>query len=47
MLYAAALGEQPGVAHAISLLAQEIYRDMALLGCGHFPELKSRIAAGP
>ena len=30
--YAAAVGGQPGVAHAIRLLRDEIDRDMALLG---------------
>jgi len=30
--YAAAIGGEPGVAHAIRLLADEIFRDMAMLG---------------
>lgn len=31
-LFAAAFAGQPGVAHAIQLLAREIDRDMAMLG---------------
>lgn len=42
-LYAAALGEQPGLMHAINLLQDEIYRNLALLGCGDLDDLASRI----
>jgi len=42
-LYAAALGEQAGVAHAIDLLAAEVDRSIALLGCEDFEELASRL----
>jgi L-lactate dehydrogenase (cytochrome) len=38
-LYAAALGGQAGVQHAITLLAQEVDRDMALLGVNRLDEL--------
>ncbi|MGZ8993824.1 MAG: alpha-hydroxy acid oxidase [Burkholderiaceae bacterium] len=38
-IYAAAIGGQAGVAHAIRLLAHEIQQDMALLGVNSLPEL--------
>ncbi len=43
-LYAAALGEQEGVAHAIDLMKQEVYRNLALLGCNDLSNLASRLA---
>ncbi len=42
-LYAAALGEEAGVAHAIHLLSAEVYRNIALLGCNNLDELASRL----
>lgn len=39
MAYAAAVGGQQGVAHAIELLREEIHRDMALLGVRNLAEL--------
>jgi L-lactate dehydrogenase (cytochrome) len=42
-LYAASLGEEPGVAHAINLLAGEVDRNVALLGCTSLEELGSRL----
>lgn len=39
MAYAAAVGGQAGVAHAITLLRDEIHRDMALLGVCSLDEL--------
>ncbi|ANN70289.1 alpha-hydroxy acid oxidase [Bordetella bronchialis] len=39
MAYAAAVGGQAGVAHAITLLRDEIHRDMALLGVGNLDQL--------
>jgi len=39
MLYAAAIAGQPGVAHGIRLLVDEIHRDMALLGVSSLREL--------
>lgn len=42
-LYAAALGREAGVAHAIKLLNQEIDRTVALLGCTGLNDLESRI----
>ena len=42
-LYAAALGEEAGVAHAINLLKEEVYRTIALLGCNNLDELASRL----
>jgi L-lactate dehydrogenase (cytochrome) len=38
-LCAAALGGEEGVAHAIRLLAEEVDRDMALLGINRLGEL--------
>lgn len=38
-IYAAAIGGQPGVAHAIGLLSHEIQQDMALLGVSSLREL--------
>ena len=37
--YAAAIGGEAGVAHAIDLLAQEVSRDMAMLGITRLDEL--------
>lgn len=49
-LYAAALGESDGVRHAINLLAEEIHRDMALMGLRTLgelgPEMVRRIPVG-
>lgn len=42
-LYAAALGRQAGVAHAIELLRAEVDRDMAMLGCTDLHGLSSRL----
>lgn len=42
-LYAAALGREAGVAHAIELLGQEVDRTVALLGCNDLDDLASRI----
>ena len=42
-LYAAALGEQPGIDLAIELLNAEIDRTIALLGCTDLNDLASRI----
>ena len=45
--YAAAVGGQPGVAHAIRLLRDEIDRDMALLGINTLAEVtRERVRAG-
>ncbi|OZI25986.1 alpha-hydroxy-acid oxidizing enzyme [Bordetella genomosp. 9] len=41
MAYAAAVGGQAGVAHAITLLRDEIHRDMALLGVGDLDQLST------
>ncbi|ARP79734.1 alpha-hydroxy-acid oxidizing enzyme [Bordetella genomosp. 8] len=41
MAYAAAVGGQAGVAHAITLLRDEIHRDMALLGVGNLDQLST------
>jgi L-lactate dehydrogenase (cytochrome) len=38
-IYAAAIGGQAGVAHAIRLLSHEILQDMALLGVSSLSEL--------
>ncbi len=40
--YAAAVGGEPGVRHAIGLLAEEIHRDMAMLGATRLDELGPR-----
>ncbi len=49
LLYAAAVGGEAGVRHAAQLLAQEIDRDMALLGVNALselsPELLRRLAS--
>lgn len=37
--YAAAVGGQAGVAHAINLLAAEVSRDMAMLGVNSLDEI--------
>ncbi len=42
-LYAAALGEQAGLAHVIDLLAAEVDRTIALLGCNDLDDLASRL----
>ncbi|UCH76194.1 MAG: alpha-hydroxy-acid oxidizing protein [Rhodospirillales bacterium] len=42
-LYAAALGRESGVSHAINLLAQEVDRNLALLGCTELDQLGSRL----
>tara|TARA_B110000014_G_C20107404_1_gene582631 strand:+ start:1058 stop:2179 length:1122 start_codon:yes stop_codon:yes gene_type:complete len=42
-LYAAALGEEAGVNHAIKLLSQEVFRNIALLGCNNLDDLASRL----
>ena len=42
-LYAAALGEEAGIAYAIELLAQEVDRNIALLGCNDLGELALRL----
>jgi len=42
-LYAAALGEQAGVAHAIGLLAAEVDRNVALLGCTNLADVGERL----
>ena len=42
-LYAATLGEEAGANHAIKLLSQEVFRNIALLGCNNLEELSSRI----
>ena len=39
-LYAAAIGGEPGVRHAITLLKDEIHRDMALLGVNTLAEMR-------
>lgn len=39
-LYAAAIGGEPGVRHAIALLKEEIHRDMALLGINTLAEVQ-------
>jgi L-lactate dehydrogenase (cytochrome) len=41
-LWAAVVGGQAGVAHAIDLLRAEILRDMALLGCDGLAALPQR-----
>lgn len=43
-LYAAALSEKEGVAYAIDLLAAEIDRTIALLGCNGLDQLSDRLA---
>lgn len=40
-LYAATLGEEAGVAHAIELLASEVDRNLALLGCTDLHQLST------
>lgn len=42
-LYAAALGEEAGASHAIGLLAQEVDRNVALLGCTDLDQLSARL----
>ena len=39
-LFAAAYASEPGVRHAISLLAKEIDRDMAMLGARHIDDIR-------
>jgi len=43
MLFAAGLAREPGVAHAINLLQDEIHRNLALLGCKDLSDLASRV----
>ncbi len=43
-LYAAALGEEEGIAYTIELLASEIDRTIALLGCTDFEKISDRLA---
>ena len=45
-LYAAALGGEAGARHAISLLSEEIDRDLALIGCGSLGELDGTFLTG-
>jgi len=42
-LYAAAIGNEAGVAHAIDILKQELRRNLALLGCNAVDEVASRV----
>ena len=42
-LYAAALGEDHAIKHAIGLLRSEIGRNMALLGCNDLHDLQRRV----
>lgn len=42
-LYAAVVGGEAGVLHAIELLRAEVLRDMALLGCNRLDELPGRV----
>jgi L-lactate dehydrogenase (cytochrome) len=42
-LFAAAYAAEPGVQHAISLLAKEIDRDMALLGARHIDDIRPEL----
>ena len=42
-LYAATLGEEAGVTHAINLLSEEVYRNIAQLGCNNLDDLASRL----
>jgi L-lactate dehydrogenase (cytochrome) len=42
-IYAAAIAEQEGIAHAISLLREEISRDLCLMGSTDFSDLASRV----
>jgi L-lactate dehydrogenase (cytochrome) len=42
-LYAATIAEEAGIAHAITLLKEEIRRDLALLGCTDLSDLASRV----
>jgi len=42
-LYAATIAEEAGIAHAITLLKEEINRDLALLGCTDLSDLASRV----
>ena len=44
-LYAAAIGGEAGVRHAIQLLCTEISRDMALLGISDLSELGAEFVA--
>jgi L-lactate dehydrogenase (cytochrome) len=43
LLYAAAIGGEAGVQHAIGLLSQELSRNMALLGINSLEEMKREI----
>ncbi len=46
-LYAAALGGEAGVSHAIDLLAAEVDRNLALLGCTELEDVGDRLAPTP
>ncbi|MEM1314947.1 MAG: alpha-hydroxy acid oxidase, partial [Pseudomonadota bacterium] len=45
MLYAAAIGGEPGVAHALNLLRAEVDRNLALLGARSLAELDRDLLA--
>jgi L-lactate dehydrogenase (cytochrome) len=40
--YAASIAGEPGVAHAIGILSQEILRNMALLGINRLDEVRDQ-----
>jgi len=42
-IYAAAIAEQEGIAHAISLLREEISRDLCLMGSTDLSDLATRV----
>lgn len=46
-LWAAVVGGQAGVAHAIELLRAEVLRDLALLGCRSLEDLPGRVVPAP
>jgi len=46
-LYAAVCAGTPGVSHAITLLAKELDRDMAMLGVRHLGEITGEILISP
>jgi L-lactate dehydrogenase (cytochrome) len=41
--YAATVGGQAGVAHGLTLITEEIKRDMGLLGVATLPEIDSSV----
>ncbi|ANB77484.1 2-hydroxy-acid oxidase [Paraburkholderia phytofirmans OLGA172] len=45
-MYAAAVGGAPGVRHAISLLRDEVDRNMAMLGTSSITELRNKVISG-